>query len=395
MRLDDAIEFIKGKKGTEVRLTIKKIDGSTKIISIIRDVVELEETFAKTSVVTKDKRKFGVIHLPKFYIDFSERNFRNSATDMAREVERMNQEGVEGLLIDLRNNGGGSLETAISIAGLFIKDGPVVQVKYREGKAKIRKDRDLAIRWNKPLVVLVNEFSASASEIFAAAMQDYNRAVIIGSKQTFGKGTVQNVMPLNNYYKYDKDLGALKMTIQKFYRVNGGSNQLKGVVSDVAMPTRYTYMQVGERDEENPLPWDKIQEAKYTPWDGYENFHEAVNNSKKRIAANPQFRLINDNALWLKVGQDDETVELSYDKYVTDLETRQEESKKFDPIYDYTNNLTFTSPEYEKPLIAENEVLADKRKIWHRNLAKDIYVEEGLNVLAELKLKKAITLVKN
>lgn len=395
MPLDDAIEFIKGKKGTEVRLTIKKIDGSTKVISIIRDVVELEETFAKTSVVKKDERKFGVINLPKFYIDFNERNFRNSATDMAREVERMNQEGAEGLLIDLRNNGGGSLETAIAIAGLFIADGPVVQVKYREGKPRIRKDRDLAIRWNKPLVVLVNEFSASASEIFAAAMQDYNRAVIIGSKQTFGKGTVQNVMPLNNYYKYDKDLGALKMTIQKFYRINGGSNQLKGVVSDVAMPTRYTYMQVGERDEDNPLPWDKIQEANYTPWNGYENFHEAVNNSKKRIAANPQFRLINDNALWLKQGQDDETVALNYQQYVSDLEQRQDESKKFDPMYDYKNNLSFTSPEYEKALIAQDEVLADKRKAWHRNLNKDIYVEEGLNILAELKLKKPITLVKN
>ena len=227
MRLDDAIEFIKGKKGTEVRLTVKKIDGSIKIISIIRDIVELEETFAKTSIVKKDDRTFGLINLPKFYIDFSEQNFRNSATDMAKEVERMKAQNVEGLLIDLRNNGGGSLETAIAIAGLFIEEGPIVQVKYKESNAKIRNDKDVKIRWNKPLVVLVNELSASASEIFAAAMQDYKRAVIIGSKQTFGKGTVQNILPLNNYYKYDKDLGALKMTIQKFYRINGGSTQLK------------------------------------------------------------------------------------------------------------------------------------------------------------------------
>ena len=395
MRLSDAIEFIKGKKGTEVRLTLKKIDGSTKQISIIRDVVELEETFAKTSIVTKDNRKFGVIDLPKFYIDFSERNFRNSATDMAKEVERMRQENVEGILIDLRNNGGGSLETAIAIAGLFIEDGPVVQVKYREGNPKVRKDRDNAIRWNKPLVVLVNELSASASEIFAAAMQDYNRAVIIGSKQTFGKGTVQNVMPLNNYYKYDKDLGALKMTIQKFYRVNGGSNQLKGVISDVAMPSRYTYMDIGERDEENPLQWDQIQKANYKPWNKYANFDEVVNDSKKRIRSNPQFMLIDENARWVKEGRDDNTINLKYSDYVSDLKKREDEGKKFLPIYNYKNNLRFTSPEYEKLLLKNDEALAEKRKAWHKNLSKDIYIEEGLNVLAALKLKKQITLVKN
>lgn len=395
MRIDDAIEYIKGKKGTEVKLTLKKIDGSIKVISIIRDVVELDETFAKTSIVEKDNRKFGVINLPKFYIDFSERNFRNSATDMAKEVERMKQENVEGLLIDLRNNGGGSLETAIAIAGLFIKEGPVVQVKYREGKPKVRSDRDIEIRWNKPLVILVNELSASASEIFAAAMQDYNRAVIIGSKQTFGKGTVQNILTLNNYVNYNKDLGGLKMTIQKFYRINGGSTQLKGVASDVAMPTRYGYMNVGERDEDNPLAWDKIEQAPYKKWGQYANFNEVVNNSKKRVANNPNFMLVDENAKWLKQGQDELTINLNYKEYVKGVEKRQEEAKKFKPIYEYKNNLTFSSPEYEKQIIARDSVLADKRKVWHKNLEKDIYVEEGLNVLAELKLKKYTKLIKN
>jgi len=367
MRLDDAIEFIKGKKGTEVRLTLKKIDGTTKTISIIRDVVEIDETFAKTSVVEKDKRKFGLINLPKFYIDFSEENFRNSATDMAKEVQRMNDEKVEGLLIDLRNNGGGSLETAIAIAGLFIEEGPIVQVKYKESKPRIRNDKDIAIRWNKPLVILVNELSASASEIFAAAMQDYNRAVIIGSKQTFGKGTVQNVLPLNNYVKYDKDLGALKMTIQKFYRVNGGSTQLKGVTSDIALPTRYSYLEVGERDEENPLQWDKIEKASYKTWGKYENFDDVVNNSKIRISKNPHFMLIDKNAKWLKAGQDDSIVSLQFSEYQKDIEKRNAESEEFSALYDYNNKLTFKSP----------------------------YVEEGLNVLAELKIKKYIKLVKN
>ncbi len=395
MRLNNAIEFIKGKKGTEVRLSIKKIDGTIKTISIIRDVIEIDETFAKTSVVEKGKRKFGIINLPKFYIDFSEQNFRNSATDMAKEVQRMKQENVEGLLIDLRNNGGGSLETAIDIAGLFIAEGPIVQVKYRESNPRIRTDRDLEIRWNKPLVILVNENSASASEIFAAAMQDYNRAVIIGSKQTFGKGTVQNLVSLNNYVKYDKDLGALKMTIQKFYRVNGGSTQLKGVVSDIAMPTRFSYLDVGERDQENPLEWDKIEKASYTTWDNYENFYETVNNSKKRIANNPQFMLIDKNAKWLKEGQDDSIISLKFSDYQKDIEKRTAESEEFSPLYDYNNNLTFESPKYELLMVQKDSVLAKKREIWHKNLTKDIYVEEGLNVLAELKVKKYIKLVKN
>ena len=394
MRLDDAIEYIKGKKGTEVRLTVKKIDGSIKVISIIRDIVELEETFVKSTVVDVDQRKFGVINLPKFYIDFNERNFRNSATDMEQEISRLKEENVEGLLIDLRNNGGGSLKTAIEIAGLFISDGPVVQVKYRGEKPNIRSDKDKKIQWDGPLVVLVNELSASASEIFAAAMQDYNRAVIIGSKQSFGKGTVQNVLPLNNYFKYDKDLGALKMTIQKFYRINGGSTQLKGVVSDIAMPDKYTYFEIGERDEKNPLDWDKIEPADYTPVDVYSNFHKVVNNSKERIADNPHFIIIDDNAKWLKEGRDNTLIELNYEKFKNDLSQREKESEVFDDIALYESNLTFDSPKYELPLMQQDSILAKKREIWHANLKKDIYMEEALTVLSELEINKNL-LVKN
>ena len=395
MRLDDAIEFIKGKKGTEVRLTVKKIDGSIQVISIVRDIVELEETFVKSSVVEVDQRKFGVINLPKFYIDFNERNFRNSATDMEQEIERLKDENVEGLLIDLRNNGGGSLKTAIEIAGLFISDGPVVQVKYRGEKPNIRSDKDNKIQWNGPLVVLVNELSASASEIFAAAMQDYNRAVIIGSKQSFGKGTVQNVLPLNNYFKYDKDLGALKMTIQKFYRINGGSTQLKGVESDIAMPDKYTYFEIGERDEKNPLSWDKIEPAEYTPVDIYANFHTVVNDSKKRIADNPHFIIIDENAKWLKQGRDNSLVNLNYEKYKKELEQREKESKAFDDIALYESNLTFNSPSYEIPMMEQDSILAKKREIWHKNLKKDIYMEEALTVLSELEINNKNLLVKN
>jgi carboxyl-terminal processing protease len=395
MRLDDAIEFIKGKKGTIVNLTVKKIDGSTQVISITRDIVELEDTFVKSSVVEKNGRKFGVINLPKFYIDFDEKNFRNSATDMAKEIKRLKEDNVEGLILDLRNNGGGSLQTAIEISGLFINKGPVVQVKYRDTKPEIKKDKDTKIQWDGPLVVLVNELSASASEIFAAAMQDYNRAVIIGGKQTYGKGTVQSVLDLNRYHNLNEDIGALKMTIQKFYRINGGSTQLEGVHSDIALPDRYTYLNIGERDLENALIFDKVAPADYTLWNNYENFNEVVNNSKARIATNKTFKLIDDNAKWLKKSQDDSIIYLNIDAYTKDIKNIEEIASKYKPIRDYTTNLTFNSPLYEQPLLETNKDLNDKRVAWHKNLKKDIYVEEALNVLSELKIKPNYLLVKN
>ena len=395
MRLDHAIEFIKGKKGTEVRLTVKKIDGTIKVISIIRDIVELDETFVKSSIIKKDGRTFGVIDLPKFYIDFDEKNFRNSATDMAQEIERLKKENVEGILLDLRNNGGGSLQTAIEISGLFISKGPVVQVKYRDRKPEVKNDTDPKIQWNGPLVVLVNELSASASEIFAAAMQDYHRAIIIGGKQTFGKGTVQSVLDLNKYHNLNEDLGALKITIQKFYRINGGSTQMEGVHSDIILPNRYTYLEIGERDMKNALKFDKVAPVNYKLWNNYENYDLTINNSKKRIENNKYFKLIDENAKWLKSTQDESLVYLNLEDYKKDLESHKNESLKFKEIGEYTSNLTYTSPLYEKPLLEADKDLAEKREAWHANLKKDIYVNEALNVLNELKIKPQGQLVKN
>jgi carboxyl-terminal processing protease len=314
---------------------------------------------------------------------------------MAQEIERLKAEGAEGLVLDLRNNGGGSLQTAIEISGLFINKGPIVQVKYRDRDADVKSDVDSKIQWDKPLVVLVNELSASASEIFAAAMQDYGRAVIIGGKQTYGKGTVQSVLDLNRYHNLKEDIGALKMTIQKFYRINGGSTQLEGVHSDIMLPDRYTYMNIGERDLENPLKFDKVPQANYTIWNNYENFNEAINNSKKRIANNTYFKLIDKNAKWLKKSQDDTLVYLNYEAYKNDLEFHENESSKYDVLRDYKSDLTYTSPLYEKELIANDPDLAEKRTAWHKNLKKDLYVEEALNVLSELKIKPQYHLVKN
>lgn len=396
-RLDDAIKFIKGPKGTEVRLTVKKkLDGSTRVISIIRDLVELEETFVKSSIVEKDGKKYGLIDLPRFYIDFKDVNSRDSAKDMEKEIARLKEENVEGILIDLRNNGGGSLKTAIEIAGLFINEGPIVQVKYRGEKPVVKSDIDKEIQWDGSLVLLVNELSASASEIFAAAMQDYNRAVIIGGNQTYGKGTVQQVMSINQFYpNYKKDLGFLKMTIQKFYRVNGGSTQMEGVYSDIAIPSRYSYMKFGERDLEGALKWDKVAMAKYTPVNAYSNFSDVVNNSKERIASDSKFQLVNEYAKWLKKEQDDTTYSLNYKEYTKSLEDREKYAKKFNSVFKFDSKLEFISPKYELPLFEKNKDLKEKRDIWHKNLSKDMYVAEALNVLSRLKLRSANEIVKN
>jgi len=397
MRLDDAIKFIKGPKGTTVHLTVKKkIDGSTKVISIVRDLVQLEETFVKSSVVEKNGGKYGVIDLPKFYISFDDQNFRDSAKDMAKEIERLKEENVDGLLIDLRNNGGGSLKTAIEIAGLFISEGPVVQVKYRGEKPIVKNDEDSKIQWDGSLVILVNELSASASEIFAAAMQDYSRAVIIGGNQTYGKGTVQNILPINQFYpNYKKDLGFLKMTIQKFYRINGGSTQMEGVYSDIAIPNRYSYMKFGERNMDGALKWDMVPQAKYAQVNSYSNFSDVVNTSKERIANDPKFKLVNEYAKWLKQEQDDRTYSLNYKDYVKDLDDREKYAERFNSVFEFDSKLAFLSPQYEKPLLTSNTDLKEKRKVWHKNLSKDMYIAEALTVLSQLKLKTPQEIVKN
>lgn len=388
MRLDDAIKLIKGPKGTVVDLTVRKVDGTIQQVSITRDVVELEESYAKSATIESADHKYGLINLPKFYVDFEDYAERNAASDVAKEVERLKEAGVEGIVLDLRDNGGGSLKTVVEMAGLFIKDGPIVQVRSSGQRKEVHEDKDERIQWDGPLVILVNELSASASEIMAAAMQDYKRAVIIGSKQTFGKGTVQNVIPLDNIVRSNEhgDLGAIKLTTQKFYRINGGSTQLEGVKSDIVVPDRYSYIDLGERDQENPLGWDKITPADYKVWDGYIDFETTVANSKKRMANNPQIKLIDENAKWLKEQQDETVISLNYDAYVNKEEQAKKRSEQFKSLREYDSKLTFQSLRYETELFTQDSVLREKRDRWHKDLARDIYVEEAVNVLQDLQL---------
>lgn len=387
MRLDDAVKLIKGPKGTKVILTIKRVDGSIEEEIITRDVVEIEETYAKSTLIKKEDKNYGLIDLRQFYFDMQNYKERNAASDVKKEILRLKDEGMQGLIIDLRGNGGGSLRTAVDMAGLFIKEGPIVQVASSGSKKEVLEDQDDEIVWDGPLVILVNELSASASEILAAAMQDYKRAIVIGSKQSYGKGTVQNLLDLNQWLRNNDmgDMGSLKLTTQKFYRVNGGSTQLEGVKSDVVMADRYSYINIGEKDYDNPLPYDKIEPADYEVWNGYLDYEKIIKKSMERMAKSEQLRLIDENAQWIKSRRDITTVNLNYESYKNELESRIDDTKKFDAIDNYDNKLRYESLPFEIELMKQDTTLLEKRKRWHKSLGNDIYIEEGVNILQDLK----------
>ena len=386
-RLADAVKLIKGEKGTNVFLTIKKVDGTVNEISIERDIVLLEETYIKSSLVEKDGNNYGIINIPKFYIDFENQDNRDAAKDLKIEINRLKEQGVQGLVIDLRNNGGGSLKTVVDMAGMFIESGPVVQVKYFDKEKQVLRDRDRSILWKGPLVILVNEGSASASEILAAAMQDYERAIIIGGNQTWGKGTVQNVFPLNRMVRGNTkgDLGALRYTTQKYYRVNGGSVQLEGVKSDINLPFRYKYLDFGEKDSENPLQWDEIENINYQKWNSNFDFDFAIKNSQKRMKESEHLKLVDENAKWIKDIREKKIFNLNYQKFRSELEENIKTTDKFKKLDNFSLDYSFKSLPYETQMIDNDSILGTKRERWHKSLNKDIYIGEALNVLSDLR----------
>jgi carboxyl-terminal processing protease len=386
MRIDDVVKLIKGPKGTKVYLTVKHVDATVEIIPITRDVVELEDAFAKSSIILKGEKKYGIIHLPKFYIDFKDYEQRNAASDVQKEIEKLKKENVEGIILDLRNNGGGSLQTVVDMTGFFIKDGPVVQVKSTGGKKQVLSDTDSSVSWDGPLVLMVNEFSASASEIIAAALQDYKRAVVIGSKQTFGKGTVQNVIDLNQIISKNThgDLGALKLTTEKFYRINGGSTQLEGVKSDVVFPGRYTYIDTGEKAQDKPLSWDKISPASFQTWESTLNFDYALEQSKKRIASNSYMMLIDEQAKWIKSQQDENTYSLNYENFINERKNRIEETSKYNKLDEFKSPFKLKTLKVDLPGLEKDTDLKESRLRWEKDLSKDIYLYEAVNVLEDL-----------
>ena len=386
MKLSDATDLIKGEKGTDVFLTVKRVDGGIEQIKVTRDVVELEETYAKSSVIKDNNNTYGLINLPRFYVDFNDYGERNAASDIKKELINLKNKGINGLILDLRNNGGGSLKTVVDITGLFIEKGPVVQVKSIGGRKEILSDNDSSILWDGPIVVLVNEFSASASEILAAALQDYNRAIVLGSKQTYGKGTVQNVVDLNNVISGNTygDLGSIKITTDKFYRINGGSTQLEGVKSDLIFPNRYSYVDIGEKDLDNPLTWDKIDPARYNnPYKTF-NYSKAISKSIERINQNKFFKIIDEHAKWIKEQQEDKVISLNYESYKNDLKISKSQNDKLKEIENFISPYYF---EFSQNTLDENEYekdMKEQRDRWIEILRKDIYVNEAINLLKDL-----------
>ena len=387
MKVDDAIKLIKGPEKSIVSLTVKKLDGSIKEVQITRALVELEELYAKSTLIEEDDIRYGYISLPKFYVDFSNYKNRNSAEDVKNEIIKLKNNGIEGLILDLRNNGGGSLQSVVDMTGLFIEKGPIVQVKSIGNRKQVLYDRNSEIVWDGPLVVLINEMSASASEILAAALQDYERAVILGSKKTFGKGTVQNVIDLNKFISNsDFDLGALKITTDKFYRINGESVQLEGVKSDVIVPDSYMHIFNGEKDEENPLAWDKIDPAIYNPWINEGSLDFIYSNAQSRVDDNNYLKLISKRADWIEKQQKNKSIPLKFLTYQNYLDENKNKTKQFESLSKYSNDLNFKLLKSEKEYILSNKELLSNRNRWHKNLTKDIYISEGVNILKQLSL---------
>lgn len=388
MRLDDAVRLIRGPKGTEVRLTVKKVDGSTRVIPIIRDVVVLEETFAKSAVLEEEGEggKIGYIMLPSFYMDFKDPNGRSAASDVLKEINKLKEEGIDGLVIDLRGNGGGSLLDAVKMAGFFIEKGPIVQVKSRYGDPYIFEDKDPDVQYNGPLVVLVNSFSASASEIFAAAMQDYQRAIIVGSSSTFGKGTVQRFFELDKMVPAEhqdiRPLGSIKLTTQKFYRVNGGATQLKGVTPDLVLPDRYSYIDIGEKERDYPMPWTVIEPASYTPWNGFSINYEYLKSDGTALKDyQSTFALIDEQARLLKDQRRVHRYPLHLERYKEWKASLDEQNKKFKDLGKDTFDLRVTPLPEDAQLMAADSVKAEGLKKWHGQLKKDIYLKEAVDLL--------------
>ena len=389
MRLEDAIKLIKGPKDTEVRLTVRKnINGDIKVIPVVRDEIKLEETYAKSTLIKKNDKSYGLISLPKFYVDFDDYKERNCASDVKKEILKLKKEGMEGLVLDLRNNGGGSLQTVVDMTGLFIEEGPVVQVKSFGDRKQVVYDKDPSIFWDGPMVVLVNQMSASASEILAAALQDYNRAVIVGSTQSFGKGTVQNVIDLNRFLSNSQfDLGALKITTDKFYRINGGSVQVEGVKSDITIPNRLSYISIGENDEKNPLKWDKIDSADYKKWDRYFNLDEVISSGNDQIEKSQLVSLIKENAKWIASRQNPKSLTLNYLDYKKSQSDDKNYLLRFDDIKNYKNDLEFQFIANDEESIENSKEILERRKRWAKGLQSDFQLNEGLKVLDNLKLK--------
>lgn len=399
---EDAVKLIRGDKGTEVRITFKKQDGTTKIVSLIREKIEQDEGLARSAVIMQGKDKIGYIALPDFYANFEDKNGFKCSEDVATEVKKLKAENVKGIVIDLRNNGGGSLLEVVKMVGLFIKTGPVVQVKERDGRVDQQtwRDNDESVLYDGPLTVMVNELSASASEIFAAAIQDYKRGIVIGSSSTYGKGTVQRPIPFGrpiDFYSSRTEFGAVSLTFQKFYRVNGGSTQLKGVVPDIIMPDTYEYLKIREKDNPNSLPWDAIPQTPYQPWQGIttNNLTEIIKKEQTRISSDANLILLQDNLKWLSKNNDN-PINLQIDQFKQLQKQITSTVNQNNTLLKLKTEMSVQTLEADKDKFYNNP---DKNKgiryqEWLKLLKQDLQIDASTKIIQELATQQYNT-VKN
>lgn len=384
--VQDAVKLIRGKLGTRVNLTLRKKDGTLKTLALVREEIVQDEAYVRSVIVNEGSQKVGYIYLPEFYANFQEANGAHSGDDVAKEIKKLKAEGVDGIVIDLRNNGGGALYDVIQIAGLFIDDGPVVQVKDRQGKPTVMRDREAGVLYDGPLVIMVNEMSASASEILAAAMQDYGRGVILGTN-TYGKGTVQRTIgldPESGFTNTNSELGSLKITLQKFYRINGGSTQQKGVVPDVVIPDYLQNLKIREKDNPYSLPYDEIGKASYQPWKAGYSLEAVKQMAASRVASDSTFKKISDASVFV-AKQNDKVYPLQLDKY------RQEQKEVRNAVKSIESLTKLSTPlpvsfmkQDESRFISQDKDKTERYKQWMANVSKDVYVDQAAKVIKDM-----------
>jgi carboxyl-terminal processing protease len=394
---EDAIKIIRGQKGTEVKLWLKKPDGSTQVVSLIRDeIVQDELTFARSAIVNSPKGKIGYIYLPEFYADFDNPKGSRCSIDVAKEILKLKEQKVDGIVLDLRDNGGGSLYDVVQMAGFFVEQGPIVQVRDRDGKPSIIPDHDKTVLYDGPFAVMVNELSASASEIFAAAIQDYHRGIIIGSTSTYGKGTVQRPYGLDKnlgFLDANSELGTLKLTLQKFYRINGGSTQRRGVASDIVLPDIYPdiyeYAKIREKDNPDALPWDEIPKADYTPWKYAYDVNNIRGMSNERLKNNSSFNQIRQDEQWLSSIQD-KVYPLSLKKYQEEQKQVKTTVKQLQTLSKLpsANELNVGALPQDAHKYDDDKNKADRFQAWLKDKKSDLWLGEAVNVVNDMIAQK-------
>lgn len=387
--IDDVVSKIRGPKGTKVTLYIQKPDGSEKIVKLTRDLVIMEEGLAKSLILRKGESqdKVGYIYLPKFYADFTPQGVTSCALDVAKEVGKLKKEGVKGIILDLRGNGGGSLRDVVQMSGLFVEEGPIVQVKSRGRKPEILEDTDPQVQYGGPLIVMVNTFSASASEILAAAMQDYGRAVVVGTNATYGKGTVQRFFNLDNIAgdASAKPLGEMKLTVQKFYRVNGKTTQFDGVRPDIVLPDTYNYVDLGERENDYPLAANTIESVPFS-----QNVYHIADLSKlkaaseSRVSNDQTFKLIEENSLRLKKQRDLSSYSLGLKKYSEWSKQMNAEADRFDDMFKPIDGFQVENLAADLPVIQGDTSRTARNDDWLKNKRKDIQLYETLQIMLDM-----------